>query len=924
VGGLDQRGEDPVEDAGQLLGPTGRAERAGQGLGQRGEAGDVGDQGDARAGEGDAGDDLGRAVARDVGGQGRGKLLAHTRLNARRRRSPQCTTRPRSDPCYSGRMFSTSKPIPALAPAERWFAARGWTPFPFQREVWAAYLAGESGLIHAPTGVGKTYAAWLGPLAEWLADCAAGETAPPLRVLWVTPLRALAADTANALAAPLADLGLPWTLETRTGDTDSAVRARQRKRLPSALVTTPESLSLLLSRDDSRELFAGLRMVVVDEWHELLASKRGVQVELALARLRRWRPALRTWGLSATLGNLGEALEVLLGVGRPGRLVRGAMPKQIIIDSLIPRQIERFPWAGHMGLKLLPAVVEAIEGSGSCLLFTNTRAQTELWYQALLDARPDWAGLIALHHGSLSREVRDWVEHGLREGRLRCVVCTSSLDLGVDFSPVERVLQVGSPKGVARLLQRAGRSGHRPGAPSRATVVPTHAFELIEAAAVRRAAEAGRIEARPPVERPLDVLAQHLVTVALGGGFQPEELLAEVRSTRAFRGLRDEEWGWCLDFVTRGGSALTAYPEFQRVVPGEDGVYRVTDKQVARRHRESIGTISADAAITVQYVGGERLGSVEESFIARLTPGDKFSLAGRVLEFVRVREMTAWVRRARSAEGAVPRWAGGRLPLSNELAAAVRATLADAAEGVFEAPELLALRPVLALQARWSRIPAAGELLAERTKSREGHHLFVYPFEGRLVHEGLAALLAFRLSRRTPITFTLASNDYGFELLAADPAPLDGPDDLLGLLGPADLVADVEAALNAAELARRQFREIARVAGLVTVGRPGERRSARHLQASSNLFYEVFRDYDPHNMLLAQARREVLERQLEHARLAAALGRIAAGRVALVDTPRPTPLAFPLLVDRLRERVSSEQLADRVRRMQLQLERAAG
>jgi ATP-dependent Lhr-like helicase len=820
-------------------------------------------------------------------------------------------------------------PVPApLRPVEEWFAARGWAPFAFQREVWAAYLRGESGLIHAATGTGKTYAAWLGPLIEALAE--AGRRPPAaLRVLWVTPLRALAADTAGALGAPLRDLGLPWTVETRTGDTEAAVRARQRRRLPEALVTTPESLSLLLARDDARELFAGLRCVVVDEWHELMASKRGVQVELALARLRRWRPELRTWGLSATLGNLDVALEALLGVAPPtapaprGRLIQGEQPKTIAIDALIPPSVERFPWAGHLGLRMLSQVLAEIESVASCLVFTNTRAQTETWYQAILDARPEWAGTIALHHGSLSREVREWVEGGLRDGRLRCVVCTSSLDLGVDFSPVERVLQVGSPKGVARLLQRAGRSGHRPGAPSRATCVPTHAFELVEVAAVRRAAAQGRIEARPPLAKPLDVLAQHLVTVALGGGFRADELLAEVRTARAYRDLRDEEWRWCLEFVVSGGASLGAYPEYRRVVEA-DGAYRVADEAVARRHRQAIGTITADAAITVQYVGGEKLGSVEESFIARLSPGDKFTFAGRVLEFVRVREMTAWVRRAKGADGAIPRWSGGRLALSSELAAAVRERLQAARDGEFEDPELLALRPILALQARWSRIPGAHELLVERTRTRDGHHLFVFPFEGRLVHEGLAALLAYRLAQAAPITFTVAANDYGLELLSAEPAPLNGEADLRAALAPAGLADDILAALNAAELSRRQFREIARVAGLVVVGPPHERRSARQLQASSNLFYDVFEQYDPENMLLRQARREVLERQLEQGRLAAALARIAAGPLAIVETPRPTPLAFPLLVDRLRERVSSEQLADRVRKMQLQLERAAG
>lgn len=817
---------------------------------------------------------------------------------------------------------------PDLAPAEAWFRSRGWEPFPFQRDVWRAYLNGDGGLIHAATGTGKTYAAWVGALLEWTGERGRGEVpdkAPPLRILWITPLRALAADTEEALRLPLHDLQLPWTLESRTGDTSAATRARQRTRLPTALVTTPESLALLLSRDDARPLFGDLRAVVVDEWHELMGTKRGVATELALARLRAWRPGLRTWGLSATIGNLQDAQEALLGTApdrRPGRIVRGHVEKEVVVDALIPPTIERFPWAGHLGTQMLPQVVEAVEEGETAIVFTNTRSQTEIWYQALLEARPDWAGLIALHHGSLDRERREWVEEGLRSGRLRCVVATSSLDLGVDFSPVDRVLQIGSPKGVARLLQRAGRSGHRPGAVSRVTCVPTNALELIEVAAARDGMHANAVESRLPVERPLDVLAQHVVTVALGGGFHPDALKAEVRTTRAYAGLMDDEWQWVLDFVTRGGAALSAYPEFQRVVVAEDGTYTVEDKQIARRHRMSIGTIVSDASVTVKYVGGGALGSVEEGFIARLNPGDKFVFAGKPLEFVRVRDMVAWVRRAKNSKGLIPRWMGARMPLSTELAASLRARLEEASRGVWRDAEMQAIRPILEIQARWSRIPAADELLIERVKTREGHHLFFFPFEGRLVHEGLAALFAYRISRLVPISFTFSMNDYGIELLSPDPAPLDEAL-AAGLLSPRNLLEDVPASLNATEMARRQFREIARVAGLVFQGFPYAGKSARQLQASSGLFFDVFTRYDPGNLLVSQAHREVLERQLESSRLGRTLERLAAGRV-LVTTPKRTPpLAFPLLVDRTREAVTSESMADRVRRMQVALEREA-
>jgi ATP-dependent Lhr-like helicase len=800
--------------------------------------------------------------------------------------------------------------------ADRWFASKGWTPFAFQREVWDAHLAGESGLIHAATGTGKTLAAWFGAILEGKG-----------RILWITPLRALVADTLAALSEPVADLGLDWSIEARTGDTDSATRARQGKRLPTALVTTPESLSMLLSRADSVEQMASVRTVVVDEWHELMGSKRGVQVELALARIRAMVPDVRVWGLSATIGNLDQARDALLGVGRSGRIVRGVEPKEVVVDSLIPPVIERFPWAGHLGTQLLPQVVAAIEEGATSIVFCNTRSQVEIWYPAILEARPDWAGQIAVHHGSLERRKRDWVEQGLREGKLRCVVATSSLDLGVDFSPVDRVLQIGSPKGIARLLQRAGRSGHRPGALSRVTCVPTNALELLEVAAVRDGIVAANVESRQPVERPLDVLAQHLVTVAAGGGFEPNALLAEVRGTRAYRELTDEEWRWVLHFLSSGGEALRAYPEYARL-ERDNGRYVVTNETIARRHRMAIGTIVGDAQITVQYLSGMTLGSVEESFVARLKQGDRFIFAGKPLEFVRVRDMRAWVRRAPNTKGIIPRWMGSRLPLSGELAAQLRIRLGEAAAGVFRDAEMRALRPLLDVQARWSAIPRPDQLLIERVQTREGWHLFVFPFEGRLVHEGLAALFAYRISRLVPISFTMASNDYGFELLSIVKAPLerilDDAHDASVLLSPDNLADDVPASLNATEMAKRQFREIARVAGLVFPGFPRAGKTARQLQASSGLFFDVFQRYDPDNLLVSQAHREVLERQLERSRMGRTLRRLSQSEIVIKDPKRTTPLAFGLLVDRNRDKVSSEKLSDRIKRMQLVLEKAAG
>ena len=802
---------------------------------------------------------------------------------------------------------------------ERWFRKQGWRPFTFQRDVWNAYAAGESGLIHAATGTGKTYAAYFGPVLEALGR----KPGDGVRLLWLTPLRALAVDTEQALRAPLESLGLKWRVESRTGDTSAKLRARQRKQLPHVLLTTPESLSLQLSYEEARERFAALDTVVVDEWHELMGTKRGVQAELCLARLRRWFPHLRVWGLSATLGNLGEALEVLVGAGGRGRLIRGEEPKEIVVDAILPEKVDRFPWSGHLGLNLLGDVVRTLDESRTALVFTNTRSQAEVWYQALLEARPDWAGLIALHHGSLDRKVREWVEANLRSGSLRCVVCTSSLDLGVDFSAVDRVLQIGSPKGVARLLQRAGRSGHQPGSVSRVTCVPAHAFELVEVSAARDAIAERHLEARSPMEKPLDLLSQHMVTVAVGGGFRSEELYEEVRETYAYRGLTHQEWDWALDFLLTGGGALHAYPDYRKLVRDDEGVYRPASSQIARRHRMMIGTIASDASLQVQFLRGGMLGNIEESFIARLPPGAPFIFGGRVLELVSVRDMTAWVRKADGFRGAVPRWNGSRMPLSSQLSEAVRQKLEDARNGRWRGEEMEKIRPILELQARRSIIPAADELLIERLTMRDGFHVFLFPFEGLLVHEGLAALLPYRISKLRPISLSTTATDYGIEIVSPDPVPIEEAMEA-GLFDAANLEEDIFSCMNAAEMAKRQFREVARVAGLVFSGYPGQSKSTRQLQASSGLIYEVLAEYDPGNMLVHQARREVLDSNLERNRLANTLERLSNSRVTIVDVERCSPLAFPVLADRLRgSRVSSEKLNDRVKRMALQLERTA-
>ncbi len=806
-----------------------------------------------------------------------------------------------------------------MTPIEAWLKSRGWQAFDFQREVWTAMAQGKSGLLHATTGSGKTYAVWLGLLALLLEKYGTSKTAPPLSVIWVTPMRALAADTGRALQEPMRDLAPHFTLGLRTGDTASSERAKQDRRYPTVLVTTPESLSRMLSRENARDTLSGVVALVCDEWHELIASKRGVQLQLALARLRVFNPSLMTWGLSATLGNL-ERSEAVLCARQPDlthicTLVRGQTDKKLQIDTLIPPDPGRYSWAGHLGARMQQPVVDEIAASsGTTLVFTNVRSQAEIWYQLLLAAKPEWAGEIALHHGSLDKEVRAWVEAGLKAGSLRAVVATSSLDLGVDFLPVQRVLQIGSPKGVARLLQRAGRSGHAPGRTSRVTVVPTNTMELMEAAAARQAALAGQVEPRESPEKPLDVLVQHLVTVALGGGFEPGAMFQEVTSSWAYRNLTQAEFDWALAFCERGGQSLTAYTDYHRIQPDAQGIYRVPDRGIAKRHRLSIGTIVSDASIAVKFMNGNRIGVMEESFIARLRKGDCFFFAGRLLEFIRVQDMAAYVKKATKDKGTVPSWGGSKMAISAELGQAILALMQRAASEDFLEPELQAARPMLQTQARISRLPTPSTLLVEQYTSKEGHHLYLHPFAGRSVHLGLASLLAWRLARNLPNSFSLSVNDYGFELLAPqafDPAPVLDQ----SIFSADDLLADVLASLNSSELAQRRFREIARVAGLVFSGYPGAPKSMKQVQASSGLFFEVFKKYDPDNLLLTQAQTEVLSQELDIARLTTTLASLKAKRIDFVQLAQPSPLSLPLMVERFREALTTEQLSARLDRM---------
>ena len=808
----------------------------------------------------------------------------------------------------------------------QWLGSKGLRPFAFQEDAWQMYVEGQSGIVNAPTGFGKTFSIFLGVLIDWINRNPdyLSKTKNGLQLLWITPLRALAKDIGRAMETALAELDIPWRVGVRNGDTSVSDRQKQKTNMPEILIITPESLHLLLASKNYKQLFNDLHCIAVDEWHELLGSKRGVQVELALSHIKTLYSQedhlLRVWGISATIGNLDEAMVVLLGADNDGVLVRSEMQKQIAIQTVLPETVEKVPWAGHLGLKMIDKVLPIIHQSRSTLLFTNVRSQAEIWYQSLLSAAPELAGAMALHHSAIESELRMWVEEQLHLGTLKVVVCTASLDLGVDFRPVDTVIQIGSPKGIARFMQRAGRSGHEPGAVSNIHFVPTHSLEIVEGAALQQAYEEQKIESRVPVVVAFDVLVQYMVSRAVGEGFESEELYKEVITTHCYADLTWDEWEWMLAFITTGGTTLNNYEEYHKVV-NIDGVYRVTNRRVALRHRMHIGTIVGDALMRVKFLGGGFVGTIEESFISRLKPGDVFVLAGKRLELITVRDMNAIVKKSTTKSALVPSWQGGRLPLSANLGEVLRATFHRASQHPESHHLLEFLKPLFDKQKDVSHIPKEGELLVELIDTKDGYHLFVYPFEGRLVHQSMASLLAYRISKLVPITFSIAMNDYGFELLSDQPLPVN-EENIKALFDPKDWYVDLQRSVNAAELGKRKFRDIAVIAGLIFQGYPGAQKKQRHLQNSTSLIYEVLMEHEPRHLLLQQAYNEVLVLEVEAARLYASLERIHSSNVIISRPQNLTPFCFPIKVDSLREELTSEKLEDRVRRMQAQLNKA--
>ena len=806
-----------------------------------------------------------------------------------------------------------------FALAESWFERQGWQSFPFQNQTWTAFLQGKNGLLNAPTGSGKTYALWFPIVLDYVKNNPnyAKKHKQGLKAIWITPLRALSVEIKQAAERVIADLEVPLTVGIRSGDTSASERAKQKTKMPDLLITTPESLQLLLATKGYKKVFENCSAIVIDEWHELMGTKRGVQTELALSRLKTIAPKMRIWGISATIGNLEQAQQVLLGPNSKALensvLIKAHINKKIKISSIIPEKMDTYPWRGHMGLHLLDEIIPILGKSKTTLIFTNVRSACEIWFQRILEKYPEFAGEMAMHHGSINRDTRLWVEQAIRDEQLKVVVCTSSLDLGVDFAPVETIIQIGGPKGIARFLQRAGRSGHQPGKESVIHFLATHAIELVEASALKKAALTNTVEDRIPYLQSWDVLIQYLNTLAVSDGFLPDEIFDEVRQTFCYQTITRENWQWLLNFITQGSQSLQAYDEYKKVIIDDDGLYRITSRFTAMHHRMSIGTIVGDAVMNVKYLGGGYIGSVEETFISKLKPGDVFQFAGKRLELYQIKNLIVLVKKSTPKPTKYASWLGGRMALSAQMSELLRQEL-YAANHNSKSPELIALEPLFKRQRKESIVPNADQFLIETFKTREGYHAVFYPFEGRFVHEAMASLLAYRISLLSPITFSLAYNDYGFELLSD--VEIDMQNVLDNDLFTGSYVHDdLQKSLNSTEMARRKFRDIAIISGLVFTGFPGKIVKTKHLQSSSQLLFEVFRDYEPDNLLLQQAYRETFDHQLEEGRMIQALERIQSQEIVWCKCQKPTPFSFPIITDRLRERLSSETLAERIKKM---------
>ena len=803
-----------------------------------------------------------------------------------------------------------------------WFAGRGWVVRAHQAALAATVQAGQDALLIAPTGGGKTLGGFLASLIA-LSQREPGARRPSLHTLYVSPLKALAVDVERNLNVPITEMGLDLRVETRTGDTPAAKRQRQRRDPPDILLTTPEQLGLFLASDQARAFLTDLKCVVIDEIHALAGTKRGDLLSLCLATLAVWAPQCRFIGLSATV-KAPETLQDWLGVrGQPARLIEADGGVTAKVDLLVSR--ERIPWSGHSGRFAVGEVYDRIRQARLSLVFVNTRAQAELLFQELWRANEDGLA-IALHHGSLAREQRRRVEAAMAAGQLKAVVCTSTLDLGIDWGDVDLVIQMGAPKGAARLVQRIGRANHRMDEASRALLVPTNRFEVLECRAAEAAVAAGEIDGDPPREGALDVLAQHVMGRACGEGFQLEALFEEVRQAAPYRALDWETYERVVDLVATGGYALKTYDRFRRIVRRRDGVWVNRTRQDAQQHRMNIGAIVEARQLSVrlaQFVGGDkagqttgravfrpgrRLGDIEEGFVSTLSPGDTFLFAGEVLRLLGIEDMDALVHRATGTENpAIPSYNGGKFPLSTFLADRVRQMIHDRDQWV-TLPD--PVREWFEIQRLRSEIPAADELLVETFARGQRHYLVCYPFEGRLAHQTLGMLLTRRLERLGARPLGFVASEYALAVWAMTPL---GHLDMADLLHPDLLGDDLEAWLDESVLMKRHFAHCALISGLIARHLPGDRKTARQVTFSTDLIYDVLRSHEPDHILLRAARQDAATGFLDIRRLSDMLMRIR-GRLVHRDLLRISPFAVPVMLEVGREPVHGASVEEAILR----------
>lgn len=814
----------------------------------------------------------------------------------------------------------------------RWFAARGWQPRAHQLALLEKARAGKSSLLIAPTGGGKTLAGFLPTLVELHEQATGPKTATDkklistgrgirreggLHTLYISPLKALAVDIARNLEAPVAEMKLPIRLETRTGDTPTSKRQRQRRDPPDILLTTPEQLALLLASADAPYLFGSLKRVILDELHSLVLSKRGDLLSLGLARLFTLAPGLTTVGLSATVAEPDELCRFLVpqppdGAARADRVIAqaGARPDVTMLDTT-----ERLPWAGHSARHALNEVYDLIKRHKTTLIFVNTRSQAEFMFQSLWGINDDNLA-IALHHGSLDVAQRRKVEDAMAAGKLRAVVCTSSLDLGIDWGDVDLVVNIGAPKGSSRLLQRIGRANHRLDEPSKAVLVPSNRFEVLECTAAIDAVAENAQDTPPLRTGALDVLAQHVLGRAVGEPFTADELFDEVRAAAPYAKLARSDFDGVIDFVATGGYALKAYERFAKIRQGKDGKWRITHPNVAQRYRMNIGTIVEADMLKVRLVrsrrsttliprGGRVLGQVEEYFIEGLTPGDTFVFAGEILKYEALVENEVYASRSNATDPKVPAYEGGKFPLSTYLAARVRDILAEP-KSWQALPQQV--REWLEIQAWRSLIPPAGDLLVETFPRAAKNYLVCYPFEGRLAHQTLGMLLTRRLERWGLKPLGFVANEYALAVWGLGDMGLriaKGGLSLAELFAEDMLGDDLEAWLDESALMKRTFRTCAIIAGLIERRFPGEEKTRRQLTISTDLVYDVLRKHQADHILLRAARADAATGLLDIKRLSEMLSRVQ-GRIVHKRLDHVSPLAVPVMLEIGRETVYGE------------------